>query len=169
MSRDHRDRGTIGTGQSPRTSVRAPTVADQPAWRRLWDQYLGFLGAKVPEQVTETTWARIIDPRPDVFARLAERDRKVVGFAVCILHMGTWTTDPICYLEDLCVDSEIRGSGAGRALIQDLLALAKANGWSRLYWHTGTGNAQARRLYDQFVAADDLVRYRILIDRIVIE
>lgn len=152
------------TGQAPRIDIRPPTAADYPAWRRLWDQYLGFLGAQVPEQVTRTTWSRILDRRPEVFARLAERDGQVVGFAVCVLHMGTWTTDPICYLEDLCVDREIRGNGVGHALIEDLLALAKAGGWSRLYWHTGADNVRARRLYDRFVAADDLVRYRIFIE-----
>ncbi|MGF1627187.1 MAG: GNAT family N-acetyltransferase [Alphaproteobacteria bacterium] len=144
--------------------IRGPVADDYPAWRRLWEQYLTSLDADVPESVTDATWARILDHRPEVFARLAERAGRVVGFAVCILHPGTWTTAPICYLEDLCVDAAHRGGGIGHALIEDLLSLAKANGWARLYWHTGTGNAAARRLYDRFVAADDLVRYRIFID-----
>jgi GNAT superfamily N-acetyltransferase len=144
------------------TRVRAATAADYPAWHRLWDQYLASLGAKVPEQVTAATWSRIVDDaRPDLFARLAERDGQVVGFAVCVLHAGTWTLDPICYLEDLCVDAGVRGAGVGHALIEDLLALARSSGWSRLYWHTGAGNAAARRLYDRFVPVDDVVRYRI--------
>jgi hypothetical protein len=29
----------------------------------------------------------------------------VMGFAMCILHEGTWSTAPICYLEDLFVDA----------------------------------------------------------------
>jgi GNAT superfamily N-acetyltransferase len=144
------------------TRVRDAAAADYKAWRRLWDQYLASLGAMVAEEVTMTTWSRIVDQaRPDLFARLAERDGQVVGFAVCVLHPGTWTIAPICYLEDLCVDEVARGAGVGHALIEDLLALANDRGWSRLYWHTGAGNAAARRLYDRFVPVDDVVRYRI--------
>ena len=58
-------------------------------------------------------------------------------------------------------DANARGAGAGRALIDDLFSLAKAKAWSRLYWHTDTGNTTARRLYDSYIKADDFVRYRI--------
>lgn len=144
--------------------VRDATAADYPAWRRLWGQYLEALAAVVPEAATGETWARILDDRwPNLFTRLAERDGAVVGFAVCVLHPGTWTPAPICYLEDLCVDAAVRGSGIGGALIEDLLVLSRARGWSRLYWHTGVDNAAARHLYDRFVAADDVVRYRMFL------
>ena len=148
-----------------RVLVRDATAADYPAWRRLWQQYLDALGATVDEPVTAQTWARILDDRrPDLFARLAERDGEVVGFAVCVLHAGTWTPQPICYLEDLCVERAARGNRVGEALISDLLALARSRGWSRLYWHTGANNVAARRLYDRFVAVDDVVRYRIYLE-----
>ena len=39
--------------------------------------------------------------------------------------------------------------------------LAKARGWSRLYWHTQAKNP-ARSLYDKFAVADDFVRYRLI-------
>ena len=48
-------------------------------------------------------------------------------------------------------------------MIEDLIALARARGWSRLYWHTQAGNVPARRLYDSFVRADDFVRYRLFL------
>jgi len=49
----------------------------------------------------------------------------------------------------------------GIAADDDLVARARAAGWSRLYWHTQESNAVARRLYDQFGHADDFVRYRL--------
>jgi GNAT superfamily N-acetyltransferase len=82
---------------------------------------------------------------------------------VNVLHEGTWSTAPICYLEDLFVAPEARGGGIGRALIADLVERGKARGWSRLYWHTRAGNAQARQLYERFVAADDFCRYRLVL------
>ncbi|MFP3617112.1 GNAT family N-acetyltransferase, partial [Paraburkholderia sp. SIMBA_050] len=50
--------------------------------------------------------------------------------------------------------------GVGRRLIEDLVALGRARGWSRLYWHTRRDNP-ARKLYDTFVQADDFVRYQL--------
>ena len=92
-----------------------------------------------------------------------QRKYPAFGFSVSILHDGTWTTAPICYLEDLFVDPEYRGRGFGRLLIQDLVDRAKSRGWSRLYWHTQAANP-ARHLYDEYVAADDFVRYRVVFD-----
>lgn len=141
--------------------IRNPVPADEAAWRRLWAGYLAFYETNVPGEVTTETWRRMLDPRSGLIARLADEDGRVRGFSISILHPGTWTTAPICYLEDLFVDPDFRGQGLGKRLIDDLVALARANGWSRLYWHTRASNAAARRLYDRFVEADDFVRYRL--------
>jgi len=115
----------------------------------------------VAEAVTAGTWGRMLTPRSPLFGRLAQWNGEVAGFTVSVLHQGSWTLDPICYLEDLFVAPKVRDHGIGRALIADLLARAKERGWSRLYWHTRQGNAPARRLYDEFGVADDFVRYRL--------
>ena len=144
-------------------TIRDPIAADEAGWRRLWAGYLAFYGEDLPEAVTAATWRRILDPTSTIFARLAERDGRLVGMTVNVLHEGTWSAAPICYLEDLFVAPEARGAGTGRALITDLIAPVKARGCSRLYWHTKSGNLQARKLYDRFVAADDFCRYRLVL------
>jgi GNAT superfamily N-acetyltransferase len=141
--------------------IRNPDGNDEPAWRALWAGYNEFYKTNVAEAVTKATWRRILDPASPMFARLAERDGTVVGFSLSVLHEGTWTVNPICYLEDLFVDPAVRGGGIGHALIQDLIDLGKAKDWSYLYWHTQAGNEAGRRLYDRFSAADDFVRYRL--------
>ena len=143
--------------------IRDPTQNDEAAWRRLWSGYNAFYKASVPDQVTDRTWQRILDLASPIFARLAEDDGNVIGFSICVLHEGTWATSPVCYLEDLFVDPDRRGRGAGRLLIQDVVDLARARRWSRLYWHTRADNP-ARRLYDELAKADDFVRYRLLLD-----
>jgi GNAT superfamily N-acetyltransferase len=80
---------------------------------------------------------------------------------LCLTHEGTWVRAPDCYLEDLFVDASARGKGVGRALLDDLVALCKARGWTRLYWHTEETNATARKLYDSYVESDGHIRYRI--------
>lgn len=149
--------------QARSVSIRDCQPADEADWRRLWSGYNRFYGADVPAMVTSTCWLRLLDRQAPLLGRLAERDGRVVGFSVSVLHAGTWTIDPVCYLEDLFVEAEARGQGVGRALIEDLIALARARGWSRLYWHTEAGNTAARRLYDTFTAADGFVRYRLFL------
>lgn len=141
-------------------TVRDPAAEDEAEFLRLWGEYLAFYRKALDPEITALTWSRIIDPHAPMFARVAERDGTFAGFAVCVLHDGTWHRKPVCYLEDLFVDPALRG-GVGKALIDDLMALAKAGGWPKVYWHTEAGNDRARRLYDQYTPADGYVRYTL--------
>jgi GNAT superfamily N-acetyltransferase len=141
--------------------IRAARATDEVAWRRQWALYIAAENSNVPEAVTASTWQRILDPDSPVGCLIAERDGAMAGFAVTILHPGTWSLAQFCYLEDLYVDDRMRGQGIGKALIDNILDLAKQHGWSRVYWNTREGNATARRLYDRFGPADGFVRYRI--------
>lgn len=141
-------------------TIRSLRAEDYSRWRPLWDGYTHFYGCSLDESVTACTWERALNPLSSLFCRVAEIDGKVIGFALCVLHEGTWSTAPLCYLEDLFVDEAARGAGAGQALIDALIAEGKAEGWSKLYWVTREKNP-ARKLYDRFGEADDYVRYRI--------
>jgi len=144
--------------------IRTARPADEAQWRGLWRGYTEFYDAHLPEDVTAATWRRIVAPKPAILCRIAEEDSRPLGFSHAVLHEGTWVAAPVCYLEDLFVDPGARGRGVGRALIADLVAMARQCGWSRLYWHTRASNAAARRLYDSFVQADDFVRYRLIVN-----
>jgi len=141
--------------------IRDAMPADETAWRRLWAGYLTFYKVDLPEAVTVHTWARILDPSSRVAMRVVLVDGAMAGFAIHHFHDSTWEMTPECYLEDLYVDEKFRGQGLGRALIDDLIALARTRGWSRLYWHTDRDNARARKLYDTYATEDGHVRYRI--------
>ncbi|WP_296708486.1 GNAT family N-acetyltransferase [Rhodoblastus sp.] len=143
-------------------SIRPIQRQDEAVWRRLWAQYLAFYRKTLPEAETSCTWRRILDPASQLLGRAAVVDDGTpLGFAVCVLHEGTWSAAPTCYLEDLFVDEANRGEGIGGALIEDLLGLARTLGWASVYWVTEADNAAARRLYDRFGLADGYVRYRI--------
>jgi GNAT superfamily N-acetyltransferase len=145
------------------TTIRDAAPGDEAAWRGLWDQYLAFYRVDLPPAVTAATWARLMDPASPVKARLAVAGDQVQGFAIHMHHPSTWVMTEDAYLEDLFVTDAARGQGLGRALIDDLIALARAKGWARLYWHTNEGNSRARALYDQYVASDGHIRYRMVL------
>lgn len=140
--------------------VRELRPEDYAQWRLLWDGYVSFYNHHLDESVTKCTWERALNPDSALLCRVAETEGKAIGFALCVLHEGTWTTAPLCYLEDLYVDADARGMGAGKALLDALQSEGKREGWSMLYWMTRQENP-ARRLYDRYAGVDDFVRYRV--------
>lgn len=141
--------------------IRDAQPQDQADWLKLWSDYLAFYNVDLAEEVTAHTWARVMDPVSRLSMRLAILDGQTVGFAIHHFHDSTWVKAPDCYLEDLFIDETIRGKGIGRALIDDLIAISKEKGWSRLYWHTDENNQRARKLYDSYVESDGHIRYRL--------
>ncbi|NQV83156.1 MAG: GNAT family N-acetyltransferase [Rhodospirillales bacterium] len=142
--------------------IRDLTVADQDRWRELWKGYLTFYGTDVSPAVTDQTWNRLVEPdEAAMFCLVAQVDTAVVGFVNCVLHLNTWTEKPVCYLEDLFVDPDVRGRGAGRALIEAVRQRGQTDNWHRIYWRTHKNNTTARALYDTLAVGTDWVTYEI--------
>ncbi|MFN4153620.1 MAG: GNAT family N-acetyltransferase [Paracoccaceae bacterium] len=141
--------------------VQDASVEDEAAWRGLWRSYLTFYEQKLDPAITDLTWVRILDPGHRIGCRMAFDGDAALGFAIHHAHCSTWAVADDVYLEDLFVSPAARGQGVGRALIEDLMALGRANGWHQLYWHTKRDNVVARRLYDTFGNEDGNVRYRL--------
>jgi GNAT superfamily N-acetyltransferase len=80
-------------------------------------------------------------------AVIAERDGQPIGFALFFHNFSTWKGRRGLYLEDLYVTPEARGSGAGRALLAHLAALALDRGCARFEWSVLDWNAPAIGFY----------------------
>lgn len=143
--------------------IHDATSGDETGWRELWQDYLDFYRVDLPPAVTAATWARLMDPASPLKVRLAVRDGRMTGFAIHQHHPSSWVPGDDCYLEDLFVAEAERGKGTGRALIDDLMALARSRGWHRIYWHTNEENTRARALYDSYVESDGHIRYRLVL------
>lgn len=142
--------------------IRPIESRDEARWRVLWDAYTRFYEREPDEAVTRHTWARILDPHAPVHAIVAEDgDGRVIGIANYLLHENTSTLAPVCYLQDLFVDPDVRAQGAGKQMIDWLVREMKARNWSRLYWQTRENNYRARGLYDKYTPHSGFVRYVI--------
>ncbi len=95
-----------------------------------------------------------------MFGLVAEQDGRIIGIAHCIVHRSTWARGNYVYLNDLFVSPDVRGSGAGRALIEAIYARADAMGAERVYWLTHESNTTARKLYDSLAVNDGFLEYR---------
>lgn len=140
--------------------IRAIEAGDFDLWLPLWRGYQRFYEVEIPEAVTLKTWNRFLDAAEPMHAILAMTGERALGLAHTIDHRSTWTSEDYCYLQDLFVEASARGSGVGRALIEQVYADARDRGASRVYWSTRETNHNAIRLYDGIADRSDFILYR---------
>ena len=143
--------------KSPLT-VRPIVAADRKAWDEMWAGYLTFYETELEFEVSDNTFARLLSG--ELIGLIAVNDDgRALGFTHAVLHAGTWSPKPVCYLEDLFVRDHARGLGAGRALIEALAERGRREGWLRIYWQTAQDNKTAQALYDKLATRTDWLRY----------
>jgi GNAT superfamily N-acetyltransferase len=86
-------------------------------------------------------------PRRYFDALICRRGRTPIGFALYFFTYSTFMARPTLYLEDLFVQPEERGQGAGRALLTALARIALRRGCGRMEWAVLDWNAPALRFY----------------------
>ena len=130
------------------TTIRPATRADIP-------QILKFNHAlaayeREPEAVTATEADLERDGfglNPFYFCLIAEHEGRPAGFAFYFFNYSTWQGRPGIYLEDLFVEPELRGLGIGKALLEQVAAIAVEKGCGRLQWAVLDWNTPAIDFY----------------------
>jgi len=152
-------RGPAMTAASD-TTIRPLAAADRADWDRLWTGYLEFYETTLLPEVHDTTFARLLSGTAGEFRGLiAEVDGRPAGLAHYLFHRSCWKIEPICYLQDLFVDPDMRGTGLGRALIEAVYAAADTEGAPAVYWLTQEFNYRGRMLYDRVAVKTPFIRY----------
>lgn len=130
------------------TSIRRATPADVP-------QILAFIRAlalyeRDPDAVIATEEGLLRDgfgPQPIYYCLIAEHDGQPAGFALYFFNYSTWLGRPGIYLEDLFVSPEFRSLGIGKALLQQVAAVALEKGCLRLQWEVLDWNTPSIDFY----------------------
>ena len=139
--------------------LRPLEPADRPEWDRLWSAYLEFYRTSLPKAQFDLTFARYLDPAEPMNAFLAIEGGRPRGLVHVIFHHSGWMEGPTCYLQDLFVDHDARGTHLGRALIEHVYHVVKSAGGQRVYWLTHESNEVARRLYDRLADNPGFIQY----------
>lgn len=142
--------------------IRMAHEDDFAQWVTLWKGYQVFYKTHIAETTTDTTWSRFLDPAEPMYCAVAEVDGKLIGMVHYIFHRSCWTAGDYVYLQDLFAAPELRGKGVGRALIDHVYAVAKAQGGSRVWWLTHETNSDAMHLYDKMADKSGFIQYRKL-------
>ena len=93
------------------------------------------------------------------------RDRDASGALVGFTHYRPFVSQlraaTNCFLDDLFVSPQARGSGAAQVLIKAVETVAKNNGWGTLRWITAEDNYRGRGAYDKLATRTGWVTYDI--------
>lgn len=125
-ARPHRD-VTAGV------AVRAATLDDAPGIHALETLAFGdpwTLGS-----------FRSMLAQPQVLASVAEQDARIVGYSIA------WAIGDEAELVNLCVAQELRGTGLGGRMLDDLLATLDERGGATVYLEVRDSNEAAQALY----------------------
>lgn len=151
---------------NPELIIRPIKKNDERPWRRLWTGYLEFYESDVPDEVYQTTFARIlgdhIEGEPSFYeprGLIGLVDGEPAGLVHYFYHRHCWKLEHVCYLQDLYATNAVRGTGVGRALIEAVYAQADQDGCPSVYWMTQDFNSEARKLYDRIATLTPFIKY----------
>ncbi len=143
-------------------NIRPLAPADRKRWEELFQAYAEFYKTSVPEGGFDAVWEWIFDDGNDFWCDLACDDiGNIIGFTQYQLMHRSLGGGMVCYLSDVYVEPDIRGSGAGRALIDHVVEVAKEKGLTNVRWLTQEFNYPARRLYDTYQPKSDFILYSV--------
>ena len=133
--------------------VRAVAPADVP---RVWELLRELAEYERLLDVLTGTPAMLeqalFGPGPRIEGLVAERETRIVGYALYHPVFGSFRTRWRGWLEDLYVEPAERGSGAGALLLAELARIAAARGWYALDWEVLDWNAPALGFYEHLGA-----------------
>ncbi|MBQ4913764.1 GNAT family N-acetyltransferase [Maribacter sp. MMG018] len=77
---------------------------------------------------------------------VADKERQIVGMALVYPRYSTWK-GPVIHLEDLIVTEQMRGSGLGTALLNEVVKYGNGLGVKRISWEVLDWNEPAIDFY----------------------
>lgn len=132
-------------------TLRRAEPADLDALLPLIEAYQAFYEvAPVETAVNQAFFSRFLGGDEIGWIYVADSGDGPLGFACFYRHKSSLSATDTVLMNDLFVVEAARGSGVGRALINQGLDLARESGASCLEWSTAPDNATAQRLYDSF-------------------
>ena len=140
--------------------IRPLRPEDRAIWEDLFDAYAAFYKTATTGKAKDAVWDWIFGPQ-DFWADLALRDGKVVGLCQYQLMHRSLSGAQVVYLSDLYVRPDLRGGGAGRAMIDHVIGFARARGIGNVRWLTQEFNYAGRKLYDSYGPKSDFILYSV--------
>lgn len=142
--------------------IRSLGPHDRQAWERLYRGYADFYQVETDDEKLATLFGWLMDAAHPCSGLVAEdASGAVIGLAHYRAMPSPLRGAEVGFLDDLFVDPEARGSGAGEALLRRLDGIAAERGWAVVRWITRDSNYRARGLYDRLSKRSDWITYEM--------
>jgi ribosomal protein S18 acetylase RimI-like enzyme len=126
--------------------VRRATADDAEAVGRLLDDFNREFDEPTPGAEALADRVRVLLDHGDTIVLVAGDGPE--GLAVLRFRPAIWTATIECYLAELYVVPERRGQGLGRALMEEAIKAARAEGATYMDLGTSEDDVAARALYE---------------------
>jgi ribosomal protein S18 acetylase RimI-like enzyme len=126
--------------------VRRATAEDAEAVGRLLDDFNREFDEQTPGAEALADRVRFLLGHGDTIVLVAGEGPD--GLAVLRFRPAIWAATIECYLAELYVVPERRGQGLGRALMEEAMEAARAEGATYMDLGTGEDDVAARALYE---------------------
>ncbi|WP_374472157.1 N-acetyltransferase family protein [Phenylobacterium sp.] len=134
-------------------TIRVATPADVPLIVQFIRDLAEYERLLHEVEATEADIRRdLFGENPRAFCDIAEHKGKPIGFALWFYNYSTFRGRAGIYLEDLFVEPDARGLGAGKALLSRLAQRCVEADLGRLEWAVLDWNAPSIAFYDSLGA-----------------
>ena len=144
------------------TEIRSLAPGDRPDWERLYRGYADFYRVETSAEKLATLFNWLMDAAHPCTGLVAvAEDGDIVGLAHYRAMPSPLRGAEVGFLDDLFVDPDCRGSGAGEALLRHLDEISASRSWGVVRWITRDNNYRARGLYDRLSHRSDWITYEM--------
>lgn len=146
--------------------IRAATVRDIPRLCELLQVLFSQEAEFRPDAARQVEGLRQIIEHPEIGHILVLCDRdSILGMVNILFTISTALGGRVALLEDMVVDPDRRGRGAGSQLLQAAIAFARDAGCLRITLLTDRANEAAQRFYRRHGFADStMLPLRLMLD-----
>ena len=139
--------------------IRHVEQADRAQWDRLYLGYAAHYQVETDMPRRDSLFAWLLDPGHVCGGLVAETNDGLVGLVHYRSMPSPLRGAEVGFLDDLFVDPERRGLGAGEALLLAVDGIAAERRWPVVRWITRDNNYRARGLYDRLSHRSDWINY----------
>jgi GNAT superfamily N-acetyltransferase len=129
-------------------SIRKSRPSDIDEIIKLIDEHASYEGEQYDSNgMAEKLSSFLFCENPPLHCLIAESENDILGYATYMFEFSTWDAGYYVHMDCLYLKSSARGTGIGKALINEILKRTEENNCNLMQWQTPVLNKRAISFY----------------------